>query len=225
MPAKVECEYCNKKFGYRQIFKHRDICLIEKYKNSTGKLMRFFASDILGNIYMLYAIVGNGCELGHIDVFLRSIWCECCDHMSIFIDDKRNEINDDDFKTFENGSRITYEYDMGSTTTVLCELVHKFTNNINMDNVNMDNIDNVNNVNIDNNIIKLIHRNTKPVISCSKKNCKNNATHFYDGDEKCQKCIDKIKNLDSFEDNFLQIIVNSPRIGICGYPDDNYDDT
>ena len=156
----------------------------------SGFLLRFLSAGICG-IYTMYAVVGINCTLSHIDKLLRKEWCECCNHTSVFLDENGDEVKKS-MKVLLLGlnGKITYEYDMGSTTTVYIELL-----SISNDTSNKTNQ-------------KIIFRNTvNPVCKC-----KNPAIFIYEGQPLCSEC-----SIDVEDSQMLAEIVNSPRTGICGY--------
>lgn len=196
MPKKVECDYCKKKFGCKLIIYHYEECIIKKHINDSGFILRFFSHGIFGNIYFIYAIVGLKCDFMHIDSFLRKKWCECCNHLSFFTNLKNNEKISKTKKIieFDIGDKFIYKYDMGSTTTIYCEILGK-----------MEGIDR-------NNKINILKQNDKQYIICSNCN-KKYSEYIIDNEAYCKKCVSKIDD----ETDIMLNIVNSPRTGICGY--------
>ena len=102
------------------------------------------------------------------------------------------------------GQKFSYMYDFGSTTYLNLRVVAS------RQGIAQD----------EEQSVKLLARNVPPVIVC--KTCGKSATKvisgYYDVEENsyCDECVRKIK------DNFYGIlpVVNSPRVGVCGYTGD-----
>lgn len=225
MPQKVQCQICNKKFGCRQIFDHRQQCLSDLHQDKNGYLISMFSHGITGETYELHIIVNKKCKLQHLDNYLREIWCECCNHLSIFelyvdsdvittSDNKKKKIKlvpfsmelpkKDMIAKYGIGSKIIYTYDMGSTTTIYIQIGGEL------------------NGKKKNNDVEIVYRNNKPLIKCDK--CSKKARFFKIDIPLCKLCGKKSnkdndsKSCDSDDDDDdLLKIVNSPRTGVCGY--------
>lgn len=107
-------------------------------------------------------------------------------------------------KVFSKGLKLKYQYDFGSTTELEVVVVAEYK------------------VQARKNIF-LLSRNEPLCIICSACG-KKNATQIcgecnYNEDaEFCEKCAkEHSKNCDAFEDYAAMAIVNSPRMGVCGY--------
>ena len=142
-------------------------------------------------------------DLEDLDKFLRDTWLECCYHLSHFIiddvvyssftdysDDLSMEVSCD--KIFAVGMKFMYEYDFGSTTSLFFEVVSLLKAN-------------------SKNKIKLLMQNIKPLMFCDF--CGKEAD-FIDHEEKlcCKSCVK-----DDEDDEYMLPVVNSPRVGVCGY--------
>jgi rubrerythrin len=84
---------------------------------------------------------------------------------------------------------------MGSTTTIYFEILHKFDGDKKTTN------------------ISILKRNDPHVFTCSQ--CDNTA-QYIEPSSLCTVCDDCRKNVDESEGG-LSTIVNSPRMGVCGY--------
>ena len=151
-----------------------------------------------GNEYCIYLSIAGTLGLVHIDQFIRDIWVECCGHLSGFkikgkfyqdhsMNTKLNDILDVDEK-FE------YEYDFGSTTHLILEVVDIIQ------------------VPSSFSQIEIIARNHEIKHECEI--CGAEAKYFnYEKDEwECENCIDEDDDMISEFD-----YCNSPRDGVCGY--------
>jgi hypothetical protein len=152
------------------------------------------AEDPWNKYYWLLFDVPQNKSMSAVDTFLKNIWLECCGHLSAFDGvGKSTKLAD-----LPMGFSCEHEYDMGSTTVTKVTVVD---------------------------VIKrpkqakprLLARNLPPVIQCSK--CKLSAevicmeclwedeAEFY-----CENCYNGHGH-----GNYSMDIVNSPRMGECGY--------
>ncbi|KAJ4456740.1 hypothetical protein PAPYR_7955 [Paratrimastix pyriformis] len=146
--------------------------------------------------------------LAQLDHYLRTIWLECCGHMSKFTDDgfgSREYSNAETAaRVFAPGRRFIHLYDFGTTseTGITVLGVH-------------------NGGTVEDNPITLLARNKAPVFMCQAERCHAVATTV------CEECSQG-ENLPSgaFCDAHtrshdcgidLMPICNSPRTGVCGY--------
>ena len=141
-------------------------------------------------------------QLRHVDTLLRQLWLECCGHMSAFRIGRRElAMTAATAIAFARAaSKVEYEYDFGSTTALMGELVGKRHGSIGRASV------------------RLLARNEPLVWPCG--DCKAPATVV------CPYCIDSDDGLfcdvhadvheHAGEEVYLPV-VNSPRMGVCGY--------
>ena len=204
---KAKCYYCNKELTERTIKRHMKNCsemkksIDEKRIDDKEKRNQFIIAikpKYDGNEYCIYLSIDGTLGLVHIDQFIRDIWVECCGHLSGFkirgkfyqdhsMNTKLNDILDSDEK-FE------YEYDFGSTTHLILEVVDIIQ------------------VPSSFSQIEIIARNHEIKHECQI--CGVEAKYFnYEKDEwECESCIDKDDDMISEFD-----YCNSPRDGVCGY--------
>ncbi len=199
--SKINCTFCNTKFGIKAFKNHLEDCISETQNTKSGYLIEFSSSSyITKKYYSMFAIFGLNCTFKHIDKFLKNKWCECCNHMSILnvcclTNDK---FNCDSIKfnilisKYENADHFNYEYDMGTTTKITFKIIKK-----------LDGIETNNNV-------ELVYQNEVHKLKCK---CKKEALFIYEDALVCKECSLLI---DEDEEIFTPI-VNSPRIGLCGY--------
>ena len=175
--------------------------------------------------YWLNILAHSRASLLELDQFLRTIWLECCGHLSSFrINDELYQhqfeddmdswhpTNDIDIPLTDilaEGMKITYEYDFGSTTSLELKVISKRRLTARTESIH------------------LISRNKTPDIECSICS-KQNTTHIdiYDGEVLCKSCASKKNKKSKYEGMFLPL-VNSPRAGVCAYmgesdPESNY---
>jgi hypothetical protein len=196
-----------------------------KHDPARGKLAHLFHLRVEGAespIYWLDLEIKSHSLLSDLDEFLRRIWLECCGHLSAFHFgrvsytiameapfDSWSDERDMDVPVAELfypiGTRFTYEYDFGSTTSLSLRIQGEREGKGGRS------------------LVRFLARNEPPVWPCAV--CKQPATFVcpfcvYDGepfycDQHCSQheCYD--------EEAFLPI-VNSPRMGTCGYTGEDY---
>ena len=220
-----KCLFCGKTFAKAGINKHFLAHLkemTESGEKGQSFLVKVETKKQWGPTpYFLSFWIDGEATFKSFDKFLRDIWLECCGHMSAFnYQNKRKKtvgfqlMPDDDFgdipmngkvkKVFLKGLTLDYEYDFGSTTALDITVIDEFP------------------IKAQSKIV-LLSRNEPIAIPCSS--CKKvPATKIctvcmYEGEALfCNKCAPKhAKKCDDFDDYAAMSVVNSPRMGICGY--------
>ncbi len=155
--------------------------------------------------------------LGHLDQFLRNTWLECCGHLSAFeIAGQRYSVAPMDEFGFEDlheenmdftlgevlrpGMTFEHEYDFGTTTELKLKVVSMREGQIKKGKR-----------------AQILARNNPPPIPCSE--CEQPATNV------CSQCIyddagwlcDEHSATHECGEDYLLPVVNSPRVGMCGY--------
>jgi hypothetical protein len=206
--SKINCKFCNKKYGIKAIEDHLSECIQNNINDKNGYLIEFISSSgITNKSYQMFAIFGTKCKFNHIDKFLRMIWCECCRHKSTI--DVFEEVNKDkthkcvNFNTliskYEHANQFIYSYDMFLTTDIYFRIIKKLEGNINDTNY------------------ELLYRNEPFKIKCNNyKKCKEFGTCIYYFNVFCNECKNVI---DEDEQEYILKLSNSPRTGICEYED------
>ena len=192
-----------------------------------GKLIHVVIEGKYQPQYWLHLEMPATTTLQILDGFLRRIWLECCDHLSAFkIDRKKtparrpslaallaggpfdwrdpNEVEMEDRvgDVLQKGSKLSHEYDFGSTTSLSLKEVGAREGLI-----------------VKPNDIHLLARNEPPYIPCGR--CGKAAATIIDLEESydesgwlCAACAEE-RGLS--EDDMTLPVVNSPRTGVCGY--------
>lgn len=212
-----KCFYCNDLFAGNGIGRHLSTHLKSIEKENPTKKKSYHIKVTGEKLYFLHLLIDENSTLENLDSFLRDIWLECCGHLSSFEIKGSNKtqnwmIDEDQFgvdmnskigSLFKKGLKLNYEYDFGSTTRLEINVLNEYFIH-------------------DKNTILLLSRNAPLQILCDI--CKekpaqvvcllwhDKETMFCDSckDIHSEKCSDF---LDYSEGN----IVNSPRMGICGY--------
>lgn len=236
------CLYCNKLMSRKTINRHLQAHLNEKAK--VGKAGRSYLLKVVDNPrwgsgpYFLSLWVDSKTTMGEIDYFLKDIWLECCGHMSSFTNPKNIEkgniwdffeaqnllmsgkkkayekmmedVNGEIHKerkahgVLSKGLKLIYDYDFGSTTSLQITVVDEFP------------------IPSDQPIV-LLSRNEPLQWLCDicEKEPATQLCSVCEGYEEsffCPKCAKKhAKTCDDFADYAAMPVVNSPRMGVCGY--------
>jgi len=227
-----KCLFCGKTFDKLGINRHLASHLKEKVE--TGKRGKSFFIKVETpkkygpTPYFLSLWVDGTAKLKDLDDFLRGIWLECCGHMSAFSLPRKKPSKKFDFNAFSHlvdenaeypneismskkaknvfskGLLLEYDYDFGSTTKLEITVVNEFP------------------VKADKEIV-LLSRNEPLEVMCSI--CKKEpatqlctACMYDESAVFCDKCAKKhAKKCVDFDDYSSMPIVNSPRMGVCGY--------
>ena len=236
-----KCLFCEKTFSKAGINRHLATHLKEKEK--TGELGKSFFVKIETNKkwgvitpYFLSLWIDGEAKMRDLDSFLRDIWLECCGHLSAFKDpsgemsdlfeyddDEEDDYEDDPFgfgfsydsecdipmrckmkDVLRKGLELEYEYDFGDTTELSVTVIDEYA------------------IKADEDIV-LLSRNEPLKIMCSacgKAPTTQICTACMDhgNAEFCDKCAEKhAEECEDFADYAAIPVVNSPRMGVCGY--------
>jgi len=164
--------------------------------------------------YWMHIELPVNARLKALDRFLRDIWLECCGHMSMFtIQDKRYSVAPmDDFdeenmeaqlsEVLSPGMKFYHEYDFGSTTHLALKVVSQEQKQFKGRSVT------------------ILARNESPEIPCVS--CGKPATQvcaeciYSEAGWLCEACAAEHE----CGEEMLLPVVNSPRVGVCGYTGD-----
>ena len=213
--TKGKCAFCGKEFAKSGMGKHLDACPEFNAKtrasneNSDAKqtLTRLVVQGKYSKEYWFYIEISHGVKLQALDRYLRTIWLECCGHMSAFRHkgDYQSEIGMSSVcsRVFASVQTIDYEYDFGSTTELTITLIgervgHPLTKHP----------------------IAILARNDAPEALCTE--CGGDGEYIsldvngYESEPEyyCEACFEE---LDSAAQEMTLEVVNSPRMGVCGY--------
>ncbi|MDR0755110.1 MAG: hypothetical protein LBF04_06960 [Prevotellaceae bacterium] len=244
-----KCLFCGETFAKAGINRHLQSHLKQKAKENTAGqsyLLKVEPNPSWGySYYFLSLWVDGSATMKNIDDFLRGIWLECCDHLSAFTKPQKRQpgggmwnvfeveelLEKGKIKEYENlmeelkgeipmrrktnkvfykGLKLEYKYDFGSSTELLLTVMEEYP------------------VKADEKIV-LLSRNEPLEWLC--ETCKKEpailicTVHDWDEDSIfCSKCAKKhAKKCEDFEDYAALPIVNSPRMGVCGYDGGNID--
>jgi len=185
------CYRCNKKVDINDVPSHAQKC--NELKDNEC-VIGVISEGVSGKLYWVGMICTTNTKLSHIETFLKDIWLYCCPHRSTFSYNKKATLMDVIKKTGKM-ERIMYEYDMGSTTSAVIQVLkHNEACVLNT---------------AKKATITLVCQNRAPLMKCV--DCKKKAVSVGENGGKCGVCADE-------EDLPL---LNSPRTGVCGYDGEN----
>lgn len=174
----------------------------QKKTNPLKKEKIFLIKVFAGKSFWLYIEINGSATLDHLDSFLRETWLECCGHMSQFDIDGKGYSSDGEMhktinKVLEVGTQFDYEYDFGTTTQLAGKVILVRSGKLKKG-------------------TRLIARNDLPEdISCTTCSNKPDVICSVCYDFCCKKCKKKHNACDGEE--FMLPVINSPRMGMCGY--------
>lgn len=213
--SKGRCSYCETEVAKNGITKHLSTCgkrqavinNAEQSKGSREALYHLRVQDAWRPDFWLDLEVDGSRTLKDLDFYLRSIWLECCGHMSQFsfgggpggeVSIKRRV--DDAFK---RADQLTHIYDFGTSSETVLKVVETREGKPTTAHP-----------------IALLARNLLPEAKC--RGCTKQAVWL------CMECVIEQEEWGTLcdehakshpHDNYGEPIplVNSPRLGMCGY--------
>lgn len=215
------CKFCEKTYKKGGILRHLKSHL-EKMETEAkpGKQKSYLIRVSAAEMFLMLWVDGNT-TFKKVDYFLRAIWLECCGHMSSFTDREAMQIGRHNFDffasfddsapgeiamskkvsaVFEKNKKLRYEYDFGSTTQLDVELLEEYS------------------MPAEEPVVLLSRNNPLELVcdSCEKEIAEVICVVHYL--LLCPKCAKKhAKECSDFADYAEMPVVNSPRMGVCGY--------
>ena len=193
------CGFCGVRKGEAAMTTHLQQCLPRAANGGRRvPLLLLGVQAAYAPMYWLHVAAGRDGNLRRLDDLLRHVWLECCGHMSKFYTTGRQEIsmNRGLSQVFAStGDRINHVYDFGTSTEVVVSLVG-LTEGTSVKPV-------------------VASRNEPPIWPCDVcgEPASNVCSECYDGGF-C--CVRHAGDHNCGEDMLLPV-VNSPRMGVCGY--------
>jgi hypothetical protein len=217
----ADCQLCGAPFSKRGMLHHLSRCAYPDEKNVAAVAQLRVDVPVPRSLYWLDLDVKTNATMRQLDDFLRAVWLECCGHLSSFeIGQIRYEVMMSEALFGPGpeersmnvrvsaalpgeGSSFKYEYDYGSTTYLRLKVIaHRRAPSRR-------------------NAVRLLARNAAPAWECAE--CDEPATFI------CAYCAEKD---DAFVceshvadhecgDEAMLPVVNSPRMGVCGYTGDD----
>lgn len=219
------CTFCGREMTRNGLARHLQTCTkrqeaqaeAEKSRRRRQKLYHLQVQDAWSGAYWLHLEMRGNATLEDLDYYLREIWLECCGHLSqfeiggvaytqLFADgitwreERSMDVRVDEL--FAPGMEIPYEYDFGSSTELLIKVVGEREGKP-----------------LTQHPIVLMGRNNPFKLTCMI--CGEPATDL------CTECLYEREDgrgelcqehaREHEHDDMLMAIVNSPRVGVCGY--------
>lgn len=213
--SKGKCNYCGQEIAKSGVPKHLSACpqrqasveKAERKKAGSERLYHLRVRDAWNNEFWLDLEMRGSAKLEDLDDYLRAIWLECCDHLSQFSvggwRGKEISMNRRVDEIFQPGVELTHIYDFGTSSETLIGVAGVREGKPTTPRP-----------------IALMARNLTPESQCIE--CGKPATAL------CLECLieegkwgalcDKHAKTHP-HDNYDEPIplVNSPRMGMCGY--------
>lgn len=195
------CDACGSRTSKAAMGAHLRKCLATKPGEASSEALLFRAQPPGAPMFWLDCAATPEAKLKDLDNVLRRTWLECCGHLSEFYGAGRRKVSMSTTigRAFAAGAkRLGYEYDFGSTTALVITLWGAVDARPGR-------------------LVRVVARNEAPVWPCDT--CGQPATTIctqclYEGPGFC--CGLHAKKHSCGEDLLLPV-VNSPRMGVCGY--------
>ncbi len=211
---KGQCAFCGRKMTKAGLARHLGACpqrkeAIQAADEGEGKSQPIYhlrVQDKWWSGFWLHLEMNATATLESLDRYLRHIWLECCGHLSQFSiggwsgEEIPMERRVD--QVFEPGLELTHIYDFGSSSYTLVKMVGARVGKP-----------------LTAYPIYLMARNNPPEVNCTE--CGQPATWIcmeceYELEEPGALC-EQHSEEHEHDEEMLMPLVNSPRVGICGY--------
>ncbi|WP_395141521.1 hypothetical protein [Armatimonas sp.] len=205
------CSYCGEEVAKQSIGKHLEKCAKREaaIDTATGKSETLFylrAESAHTKAFFLDLEVRGSATLEDLDRYLRTIWLECCGHLSEFAYEAWEDTISPSRKVesvFKTQKEVTHLYDMGSTSETTLRMMAERKGAPTTEHP-----------------LVLMVRNKILEVSCEE--CENPARWL------CSECMaeegewvvlcdDCLEPHGHMTDYSPVLLVNSPRLGMCGY--------
>ena len=214
------CIFCDASIGKSAMTRHLTACKQRPDDpapppggSQQPRIFHLVVSGRRAPSYWMHLEAASEARLDDLDGFLRSTWLECCGHLSAFqLGDRSFSASPQDDvwgttdestavklgKLLRKDQTLTYDYDFGSTTELVIRVVGERSGRAGQP-------------------IRVLARNDAPEIPCVS--CERPATTLcsacsFDGDAAvCDECASGHE----CGEEMLMPVVNSPRMGVCGY--------
>jgi hypothetical protein len=197
------CMFCQEKHEMKDMPKHLGLHLKTMEKQNVQNITTpFYHIRVESEVYFLDLLVRGTLPMKKIDHYLKRIWLDCCGHMSAFGHKNyrvlmKHLVED----VFEPRVKIYHDYDFGTTTRVFLRGIKKYDLLEKQD-------------------IILMSRNEPLGLKCDvcKRKIATQVCTVCDFELFCENCSEKhSETCSDFVDYAAMPVVNSPRMGECGY--------
>lgn len=210
-----KCAFCGREMTRGGLAKHLSTCpqrqaAVAAVNEGSGQAQALYhlqVQDAWGGLYWLHLEMNGTAKLKDLDRYLRAIWLECCGHLSRFsVGGWRGDeiaLSRLVSQVFRPGVELTHIYDFGTSSETLVKLVGTRQGNP-----------------LTHRPIFLMARNDPPAVPCME--CGQPATWLclecaYEHGESGALCDEHVKDHPHEEYGEPIPLVNSPRVGMCGY--------
>jgi len=213
--SRGECKFCGREMTKGGLTRHFSNCTnyqaaVEEANKKAGKSLKIYhlqIQDAWQKDFWLHLEMKSSARLGDLDDYLRNIWLECCGHLSQF---SIGGWGGDEIpmhipvkQVFEKGMELTHIYDFGTSSETLAKVVGEREGKP-----------------LTKHPIFLMARNKLPEFSCIE--CEQKASWL------CMECVYEYDSPGFLCDQHVEEhphddygepmpLVNSPRVGMCGY--------
>ena len=213
--TKGACIFCGREFTRGGMGRHLRACparkaAIEAADQGAGTVQPVFhlqVQDMESGTYWLQLEMSGQAQLRELDRYLRAIWLECCDHLSQFTaggwGSRELPMSRRAESVLEPGAELVHIYDFGTSSYTLIRVADMRRGKP-----------------LSRHPIYLMARNHAPDIQCIE--CGQAAAWvcrecLYEYDEFGALCDEHARTHPHTEYGHPLPLVNSPRIGMCGY--------
>lgn len=206
LKSEGQCLYCEQIFSQKEIGKHLAKHLASLEKSDSGKDTKVYHHiEVEAGEMFLHLLVLEDAKMKNIDRFLRDIWLECCGHLSDFgHKNVKVKMSHEVGSVFEPQVKIHHDYDFGTTTRVFLKALKTYRLNLK-------------------DKLYLLSRNEPLKLMCAtcKKELAVNLCTTCNWEKYsffCEACsTTHEEECSDFSDYSCMPVVNSPRMGECGY--------
>jgi hypothetical protein len=208
------CVLCGYRSGKTGMGRHLNACLVKHAKPGNKEFFHLRVENRWGGPWWLDVEVAGSATFADLDTFLRRLWLECCGHMSTFrmragqgkgTARQRRSVWSDEEIGMENRVgdilsapvELTHVYDFGTSTELSIRTTGSRKGSAEREK------------------IRILARNDPPVWPCSE--CGAAATQIGSDCGEDGFYCDKHAAAHECGEEMLLPVVNSPRMGVCGY--------
>lgn len=209
------CTYCGRKMTRGGMSRHLQTCVqrreavasVNQKRGKKQSLYHLQVQDAWGGDFWLHLEMPGSATLENLDSYLRAIWLECCGHLSQFSlggwGSDKIPMSTRVSGIFEPGVELTHIYDFGTSSETLVKGVSVREGKA-----------------IIRRPVVLMARNDQPEVSCME--CDQPASFLcmeclYEYDEPGMLCDEHVQTHPHDDYGEPVALVNSPRLGMCGY--------
>lgn len=213
-PLPGTCAFCGREFKRAGMTRHLAACQQRAEAISTAarsrrraqRLLHLQVRDAWGGDFWLHLEIDGAATMGDLDEYLREIWLECCGHLSTYY-----------IGPAWQGEEVGMERRAGTVLSLGLEVLHLYDFGTTSE-TKIRVVDERRGKSLTEYPIYLMARNNPPDVRCTV--CGEAATYLcvecmYEEDPYLF-CEEHAEMHEHWEDSVLPI-VNSPRVGMCGY--------